>query len=253
MWILVTTVFVASLLGSLHCVGMCGPFALLASANPENRSSSIVPTLAYSLGRLLTYSCVGFVFGLLGLAINQGGSLAGWQQAATYVAGGLMIVVGFIALVRYLGFRVAVPGFANRVERLLQSLFRRTTSLTPLKRALTIGMLTSLMPCGWLYTFAIAAAGSGNPFWGVVIMASFWLGTVPIMVGLMLGAHRFSQSLQRRLPAVMASLVILIGVFTIVGRAPVTVGQDLYVASGIDDVTNQIQNVDQSTLPCCDQ
>ena len=102
-------VFLIGLLGSAHCVGMCGPFALLAAAGGPERKSAFGPTLTYSLGRLITYSLIGILFGLLGLALNHSGSLIGWQQIATYLAGILMILVGTIALLRYLGFRLALP------------------------------------------------------------------------------------------------------------------------------------------------
>ena len=88
MLILLGTVFLASLLGSLHCVGMCGPFALLASSNPRGRSAAVVPTMAYSLGRLITYSVIGLIFGGLGMAINRGSAINQWQQTATYLADG---------------------------------------------------------------------------------------------------------------------------------------------------------------------
>ena len=158
MWVLIGTVFVASLLGSLHCVGMCGPFALLAGTDPDRRSAAIVPTMAYSFGRLITDSIIGLIFGALGLALNAGTSFSHWQQSATWVAGALMIAVGLIALARYAGLKFRFPVFAAPLERLLQNQFQRTIRLKPLPRALTIGALTSLMPCGWLYTFAIAGS-----------------------------------------------------------------------------------------------
>jgi sulfite exporter TauE/SafE len=252
MIVLLGTVFVASLLGSLHCVGMCGPFALLAGANSERKKSAVVPTLAYSGGRLVTYSIVGLVFGSLGLALNNSGmSFASWQQTATYVAGGLMILVGVISLARYFGVRIKLPRVFSPMQRLLQSGFARTKALPPVQRAFAIGALTSLMPCGWLYTFAITAAGTGSPIWGVVVMAVFWVGTVPIMAALMLGVDRIGTALQKRLPVVMASLVILIGLFTLVYRAPVAIGSEPRIVSGMDELTQQLSNVDHESLPCC--
>ena len=251
MLVLLGTVFIASLLGSLHCVGMCGPFALLAGANSERRKSAVVPTLAYSGGRLVTYSIVGLIFGSLGLVLNQGTSFANWQQSATYIAGGLMIVVGLIAMARYFGVRIRLPKVLSPMQRILKAGFARTKALPPIQRAFAIGALTSLMPCGWLYTFAITAAGTGSPFWGVAVMAVFWMGTVPVMAALMLGFDRIGTSIQKRLPVVMASLVILIGVFTLVYRAPVVIGSEAHVVSGVEALTNQVFDINQEELPCC--
>jgi sulfite exporter TauE/SafE len=224
---------------------MCGPFALIAGASPQQRKAAVAPTVAYSCGRLVTYSIVGLIFGSLGLALNQGTSFASWQQSATYVAGGLMILVGMIALARHFGVRVKLPKVFSPVQKFLQASFRKAQSLPPLQRAFVIGALTSLMPCGWLYTFAITAAGTGSPFWGVVVMAVFWAGTVPIMSALMLGVNRIGTSIQKRLPVMMASLVILLGVFTL------TLGTETHVVSGTENLAEQLSQVDQESLPCC--
>ncbi len=251
MWVLLGTVFVASLLGSLHCVGMCGPFALLASASADKKKAAAIPSIAYSLGRLLTYSIVGAIFGSLGFVLNAGTSFASWQQSATYVAGGLMITIGIIALARHLGMTIRLPQIFSPIQKLLQTGFEKTRNLKPFPRALSIGALTSLMPCGWLYTFAITAAGTGSPLWGTLLMATFWAGTVPIMMALMFGFHRFGTSIQKRLPVVMASLVILLGGFTIAVRAPVFIGNETQVVADRDQLINQVQNIDHDQLPCC--
>lgn len=212
----------------------------------------MVPTLAYSGGRLVTYSVVGLIFGSLGMALNEGTSFASWQQSATYVAGGLMIMVGVIALLRYYGVRVRLPKMFSPMQQVLKSGFSWAKTLPSIQRAFVIGALTSLMPCGWLYTFAITAAGTGSPVWGVVVMAVFWAGTVPIMTALMLGFDRIGSSIQRRLPVLMASLVIVIGMFTLAYRAPVAIGSQTEVVTGVENLTEQLSSVDQAELPCCE-
>lgn len=259
MGILLGTVFVASLLGSLHCVGMCGPFALVASSSASSRRAALAPTLAYSAGRLVTYTLAGILFGALGLAINTmaagsaGSSTrwATWQQTATYLAGGLMILVGAIALARQLGFTIRLPRMAGPLQRVLQSAHQRVLRLAPLQRALWIGMLTTLMPCGWLYTFAITAAGTGSPLWGGLVMISFWAGTIPVMAALMLGFSRIAVRWQRHVPVAMAALVIALGLFTVVYRAPVALGDETRAVEGTDALIEQLHKVDHETLPCC--
>lgn len=257
MWVLLCTVMIASLLGSLHCVGMCGPFAMLAAASNEQRKSALYPAMAYSLGRLATYSLVGVAFGSLGMALNRGSSLilgisfSTVQQAATFVAGGLMIVIGLIALGRQLGMRVKLPTVAGRLHTILQILFRRVTGQPPVRKAFSIGALSCLMPCGWLYTFAIVAAGTGSPLWGAVVMIAFWSGTVPIMFALMMGLNKIGYSIRQTIPVAMAGLIILIGVFTIAFRAPIAVGSDMAVVNQTEDLIQQVRAVDQTELPCC--
>ncbi len=173
MWVLLGTVMIASLLGSLHCVGMCGPFAMLAAASNQQRKSALFPAMAYSLGRLATYSIVGLIFGSLGMALNHGRSLmfgipfSSVQQTATLVAGGLMIAVGLIALGRQLGLRIKLPTLGGRLQTILQTQYRRVAGQPPVRKAFSIGALSCLMPCGWLYTFAIVAAGTASPARGL--------------------------------------------------------------------------------------
>ena len=275
---LLTTVFVASLLGSLHCVGMCGPFALLAGTG-DGRSFRVAPTAAYSLGRLLSYAVVGMLFGGLGLALNQSlswSSWSSWQQTATMVAGTLMVVVGGIALARQFGLSVKLPRVAGPLEKALGAAIRFGRGLSPIRRAALIGLASSLMPCGWLYVFALAAASTANPLWGALVMAVFWAGTVPIMVALGLGWGRLSGKFQAKVPLVMAVLVILIGVYTVVHRSPIDLGtmvardqvvhaNDQAPSSALGSSTptalaapqstqaaiQQIQSLDHSQLPCC--
>ncbi|HMP78412.1 MAG TPA: sulfite exporter TauE/SafE family protein, partial [Pirellulaceae bacterium] len=105
---LLTTVFVVSLLGSLHCVGMCGPFALLAGTHgrpsgPGTDSPARhrwAAVAGYHAGRLATYTLLGLVCGGLGMIVDFGGALYGWQRTASYLAGGVMIGVGIWALLR---------------------------------------------------------------------------------------------------------------------------------------------------------
>lgn len=272
---LLTTVFIASLLGSLHCVGMCGPFALLAGTG-DGRAFRVAPTVAYSGGRLISYMLVGILFGSLGLALNHSVPIAAWQQTATTVAGLLMVVVGGIALLRQLGWQIRLPRVAGPLERTLGSLIRWGKQWSPLRRAALIGLASSLMPCGWLYVFALAAAGTASPLWGGLVMAVFWAGTVPIMVALGLGWGRLSGSFQARVPLTMAVLVILIGGFTLVYRSPidlstmvaegtspavVTEGDGTFEPTGkptglavprsTAEALEHLQTLEHEKLPCC--
>jgi sulfite exporter TauE/SafE len=231
---------------------MCGPFALMAgSTSTADRRPKLTATAAYSFGRLITYTIVGVIFGFAGMALNLGTSFANWQQTATYVAGVLMIAVGVIALVRQIGVRIRLPKVFKPMQKILKTAFDQTKSLPPISRALAIGALSSLMPCGWLYTFAITAAGTGSPWWGGAVMIVFWAGTVPIMTALILGFNRIGQAFQKRIPVAMASLVIGIGLFTLVYRAPVALGADANVVTDTEQLTENIRNIDHSTLPCC--
>jgi sulfite exporter TauE/SafE len=164
-----------------------------------------------------------------------------------------MIAVGAISLGRYFGLSIKLPQLFQPLLTMLQQVYSHTISLKPLARAFAIGALTSLMPCGWLYTFAITAAGTGHPLWGMLLMSAFWAGTVPIIAAIMLGVDRIGSRIQKQLPPIMASLVISLGLFTIAFRAPVEIRNEGLAISGTDKLTQQVNEIDHDSLPCCQQ
>lgn len=86
------------------------------------------------------------------------------------------------------------------------------------KRSYAIGSLTGLLPCGWLWAFVIAAAGTGSPIRGGLTMFVFWLGTVPAMVGLLRVTGPLLARVRARMPAITAVALIAIGLGTLALR-----------------------------------
>ena len=85
-------------------------------------------------------------------------------------------------------------------------------------RALVIGLLSTLLPCGFLYVFVAAAAATASPLRGGLVMAAFWAGTVPIMAGLGLAAQSLLGPLRRRLPIVTAAALMVLGLLAMAGK-----------------------------------
>jgi len=88
----------------------------------------------------------------------------------------------------------------------------------PMVRAGVVGLLSGLLPCGWLWAFLVTAAGTGSALGGAAVMCAFWIGTVPALVAVGLGAQLISAPLRRHIPTVTALLLIAIGTFAIVSR-----------------------------------
>jgi uncharacterized protein len=87
-----------------------------------------------------------------------------------------------------------------------------------------IGLLTGALPCGWLYGFVVAAAGTGSAPAGALLMTVFWAGTVPVMLGLGVGIQVAAAPLRRHLPTVCALAMIAVGALAVSGRVTSTVG-----------------------------
>ncbi|MCP9874711.1 sulfite exporter TauE/SafE family protein [Synechococcus sp. Cruz CV-v-12] len=233
---LIGAVFVASLIGSVHCAGMCGAFLTFAVASdPERATSPAGLHAAYNLGRLMTYVALGCVAGAVGMAIDLGGAAVGLQRVAAVVAGGMMLVFGGVAVLRAAGVHVQRARVPAVLQRLAMKGHRAAGDLPALHRAWAVGLLTTLLPCGWLYAFVISAAGTASPVMGAVAMAIFWLGTLPVMIGLGVGVQMLTGPLRSHLPLVTSLAIVCVGLWTVVGRVqmPVLHGQ---AAVGVEGV-----------------
>lgn len=206
----------ASLLGSVHCAGMCGPFVCFYATGGSGASRGA--HAAYNLGRLVSYLVLGAIAGMVGSGVERLGALAGLTRGAAILAGALMIGWGIATLLGSRGVRL--PRLEGRApwKNPLGGALARARGRPPVVRAALVGLLTTLLPCGWLYTFVFAAAGTGAVAPAMATMALFWAGTLPVMVGVGLGAQRLTGALRARLPQVTAVAVVVLGLLTISGR-----------------------------------
>ncbi|MGV6814710.1 MAG: sulfite exporter TauE/SafE family protein [Phycisphaerales bacterium] len=229
-WPLVVTVFTMSVLGSLHCAGMCGGLMFFALGSDQSddedgttrKHSKVKLQCAYHGGRLVTYTILGIIAGFIGQAIDFGGGYLGIQRGAMMFAGIMMVGFGVITIARMQGIRIKHLGVPASLRRLIERAQRAAFGLDAFKRALMIGLLTTLLPCGWLYAFAFLAAGTASPIWGGVTMAAFWMGTLPVMVSLGAGIQLVSSKINLRLPIITSLAVIVVGVMTAMGGMHVT-------------------------------
>lgn len=215
---LLGAVLVASFLGSLHCLGMCGPLvaAGVAPLGASRREAALAHGLYHS-GRLTTLGALGALAGLVGAGIEDAGQLLGLQRLAAVAAGLLLIAWGVASLARSAGgFHLELPfGLGPRVAAALG----RVNQLPPRRRALLLGGLTPFLPCGWLYLFALTAAGSGSVPAGALVMLAFGLGNTPILLGLGLGLRGLLGRFRGKLQVASAALLVVVGGLLIVNRS----------------------------------
>jgi sulfite exporter TauE/SafE len=244
---LVAGVFLASLLGSLHCAGMCGAFlAIAVTGIGPDRPRQAPLQMAYHGGRLVTYTFLGIAAGAAGHLLDLTTSLAGIRPVAAALAGATLLAFGLFSLLRLYGLapaRLPAPVF---LQRLLHAGHRRAFDRPPVVRAALIGLLTTLLPCGWLYAFVVTAAGTASPWRGAATMAVFWLGTLPMMIALGATVRTFAGSLGRRLPTLTCLMLMALGLFTLINRSrldPATLARHLTAQTTSDPQSH--------TLPCC--
>ncbi|MHB1861553.1 MAG: sulfite exporter TauE/SafE family protein [Gemmatimonadaceae bacterium] len=212
-------VLAASLVGSIHCAAMCGGFVCVyAGASTPRGLHNLRAHVAYNGGRLVSYVALGIAAGAIGARVDDLGRFAGFGRGAAVLAGTLMVAwaLGIIAA----SFGVRVPGTLAPAwaTRRLGAALNAIRPRPPVARAAATGLLTTLLPCGWLYTFVVTAGGTGSPLAGAGVMFAFWLGTVPVLLSLGLGAQRLLGPVARRLPLASAALVLVLGLLSIAGR-----------------------------------
>lgn len=205
---LLLAVFLTSVAGSLHCVGMCGIFATIAAGG---EGSGPWRVLSYNLARLAVYGLFGVLAGSLGGLLDAGAGFAGFQRASMILFALFLIGAGVISLTepfRRRSFLPRAPGSLDRAFRFLQ---QRAAALPPARRAAAIGAVNALMPCGWLWAFVACAGGTASALGGGLVMIAFWLGGLPAMA--LAGATmRRAVSALPRAPGLLAVAWILAGV-----------------------------------------
>lgn len=222
-------IFVASLLGSVHCLGMCGSLVALASGTARD-GKLLRAQGAYHGVRLVAYVLWGVLAGAAGSALDLAGSALGLGRSAALVAGVLMAFWGARTLVRL--WRPQVGGAlvqltssrsSGGLGKLSTRLLARLSERSDLARGALLGLLSALLPCGWLYAFVLGAAATASPLYGGLVMATFWSGTVPLLLGWGWGIERLLGPLRKHLPALTALGLIVAGSATVFARGGVPV------------------------------
>lgn len=217
---LALAVLLASLVGSPHCAGMCGGFVCFyaGGAGAMGQRAGGWAHAAYNGGRLASYLTLGALAGAAGAGLDAAGRLAGLSRLAAVVAGALMVGWGATRLAAIAGVRLGLPGTPAALRGALGGLLRRVSGRPPVARAAATGLLTTLLPCGWLYAFVVTAAGTGSAGGGALVMLAFWAGTLPMLVAVGVGARRLTGPFARRLPTASAVLVVALGLLSISGK-----------------------------------
>lgn len=260
---LLGAVLVASLVGSLHCAGMCGAIVALAVGIGHDRP---VPRgrlhAAYHLGRLASYTTLGGVAGTLGGALNLGGEMLGMQTVAAWMAGLTIIALGVGTIAREAGVRgLHVPAPAC-LERAARRSLGAAMRVPMVPRAAVIGLVTPLLPCGWLYAFAIVAAGTGRPMDGALVMLAFWTGTVPVLLIVGGVVRALGGRLTPRVRVAAAVMLLVLGLSAVATRAEGTSRITKAIAhrdgsviqrgeTGVTDAGAALRAATEQAPPCC--
>jgi len=221
------TVFGASLVGSLHCAGMCGPLVAVYAADAQ--SERLRAHSAYHGGRLATYATLGGLAGGLGSLVDFAGTLMGIATLAGAMAGATVAAWGAFKLLSLYDTRWSGMGAPRGLQRLAGRVLARLRRHPPTVRALVMGLSSALLPCGWLYAFIAVAAGAATVSGGATVMLAFWLGTLPALAAVGEGVRRLAGPFAKRLPVLSALALIVVGLGTVWMRVGKTQAMDRWL------------------------
>tara|TARA_R110002111_G_scaffold99207_5_gene153358 strand:- start:5658 stop:6359 length:702 start_codon:yes stop_codon:yes gene_type:complete len=201
--------FILGLLGSLHCVGMCGPIAFMLPVDRSNSFKKVSQIAIYHFGRLLSYSLIGLVFGLLGKSFY----LFGIQQQLSIIIGILMIIIVILPHKVIGKYNLSKPLYRiiSKVKSSLGKALKKKTADT----FLTIGFLNGFLPCGLVYMAVFGSIATGSLLEGSLYMILFGLGTIPLMTTAIYLGKFLNSTIKQRIQKAIPVFVVIIGVLFI--------------------------------------
>ncbi len=201
--------FILGLLGSFHCIGMCGPIAFSLPLDRTSKAKMVSQIFLNQIGRLLSYSIIGLFFGLLG----KGLYLAGFQQRLSILMGIIMIATILTPIKIFDRFSITKPlyHFIGQIKQQLGIYLHKKSN----KSIFLIGFFNGFLPCGLVYMALIGAIASSNAFVGATYMFLFGLGTLPMMTLAVFAGNFLKISFRNKIQKIIPVFVVIIGLLFI--------------------------------------
>jgi sulfite exporter TauE/SafE len=246
----------SSIVGSLHCVGMCSPFAILAMGSTPSslgKSQRAARLTSYHLGRLLTYLLMGLAIALLSDSFRRvtgNGSARHWVG---WGVGALMIGIGatrLFAATWHQNTSIQHSVWVERWTRSVINLRKRVSGGPAWLTSFVWGFSSTFLPCGWLYLFVLAAAAAPAISTALAMMIAFWIGTLPLLTLSAWSWSSISPRWQVLAQPFAAICIIAFGTYTLVHRSEVDLTPVASAASGRSSLET-IRDAINADLPCC--
>lgn len=200
---------ILGLISSLHCIGMCGPIAMMLPVDHQNEAKKVTQIVTYHLGRLTAYATIGLIFGLLG----RGFFLAGLQQNMSIFIGIAMIIIVLIPEKVFSRYNFSKPVYKviSKIKTSLGNQFKNRSY----KSLFTIGLLNGFLPCGMVYVALFGAIAMQSAGFGVLYMLLFGLGTMPLMTTVVYLHSLIKLPFRNKIQKAIPYVAVIIGVLFI--------------------------------------
>lgn len=227
--------FMLGILGSFHCLGMCGPIAMALPLKGVTQVQRMLKVLTYNVGRILTYSLFGLLFGIVGKSVV----VAGYQQWLSIALGVIVLLLYFLP--SSTTSRIPIMKYAAQLILKLKGLFGSMLQKKSYSATFTLGMLNGLLPCGLVYLAVAGSIATGDMLKGAAFMALFGLGTLPVMAFVTTASQWISMNVRAKMRQLIPVFVVLSSCLLVVR------GMNL----GIPYLSPQFSNTDCTKHSCC--
>ena len=198
------------LISSFHCIGMCGPIAMMLPVDRSNEAKKVTQIITYHIGKLTAYGLLGLIFGILGRSFY----LAGMQQQLSIIVGVLMILVALIPEKVFAKYNFSKPVYRiiTKVKSSLGQQFKNKSY----KSLFTIGLLNGFLPCGMVYVALFGAIAMQSVSLSVLYMILFGIGTIPMLTIVVYVSNLMSFSFRGIMQKAIPLVAVLIGMLFII-------------------------------------
>ncbi len=203
------TPFMIGLVGSLHCIGMCGPIVLALPYNTKSALSLVWGRVVYNIGRIMTYSLMGAFAGLFANKFL----LAGFQSYASIILGAIIIV--YLILPKKVKASFANNIVYKTISNWLNYFYNNFKANDTFGYYFIFGLVNGLLPCGLVYVALIGSFTAGNFIYGFINMFAFGLGTFPVMLLTSMATKFITLNIRNKVAKIVPYLTFLLAVLFI--------------------------------------
>jgi uncharacterized protein len=199
------TALIFGLISSFHCVGMCGPIAMMLPVDHKNQTKKSFQIATYHLGRITAYAFLGLLFGILG----KGFYLAGLQQNISIAVGILMILIVIIPEKTFAKYNFSKPVYKliSKIKSSLGNQFKKKS----FDALFTIGLFNGFLPCGLVYAALFGAIAMQSVLLSTSYMILYGFGTIPLMTAVVYFSEVLKFPLRNKLKKIIPVATIIIG------------------------------------------
>lgn len=238
------TGLILGLMGSFHCVGMCGPIALSLPLRGRNFAEKFFSGLSYNLGRVLTYATMGAFFGVIG----QGFQMVGFQRWVSIAMGTIMILAVVLpSLFTKVKSSNTIP-YASWVRAKIGKLFKQRSY----GGLFLVGLLNGLLPCGLVYMAIAGAVGTSDFYTSILFMVLFGLGTIPMLLAISFLGNLITVSVRNKINKIIPYVVVVVGLIFILRGLALGIPYLSPPQEKLNpEIHQQHDNNGEKAKPCC--